>query len=145
MERTVGGRELVESNKSVVRRYFTEAFNENTAILSHLVANNIINHTAEPASRFGIEEYKEVHRASLALHPEWIVEDLIGEGDRVVCRVTLRGSVTDDPEKVSPRPSRSICVEQIHIFRLNDGKIAEHWAVKDDLGMLEQLGVIPTQ
>jgi predicted ester cyclase len=29
------------------------------------------------------------------------------------------------------------------MFRFKDGKIAEHWAVRDDLGMMQQLGVLP--
>ncbi len=35
-------------------------------------------------------------------------------------------------------------VEHIHIFRITDGKLSEHWAVRDDLGMTRQLGVVPS-
>lgn len=41
-----------------------------------------------------------------------------------------------------PATGDHVTMETIHIFRFEDGKIAEHWAVRDDLGMMRQLGVV---
>jgi predicted ester cyclase len=73
----------------------------------------------------------------------WTVEDVVAEGDRVVCRLTMRGTQTGrlDFEVLPLRPSnRSFTSEQIHMMRIVNGKIVEHWAGRDDLGMLRQLG-----
>jgi predicted ester cyclase len=43
---------------------------------------------------------------------------------------------------VATPKGKPIAVELVHIFRLRDGKIVEHWAVRDDLGMMKQLGAI---
>jgi predicted ester cyclase len=42
-----------------------------------------------------------------------------------------------------PPTGKSICQRQIHILRIQDGKVAEHWVIRDDLTMMQQLGLIP--
>ena len=44
---------------------------------------------------------------------------------------------------IAPTGKR-VAVQQTHRFRVADGKVAEHWAVRDDLGMMRQLGVMPS-
>lgn len=43
---------------------------------------------------------------------------------------------------VATPKGKRIAVELVHIFRIRDGEIIEHWAVRDDLGLMKQLGVI---
>jgi predicted ester cyclase len=70
------------------------------------------------------------------------IEDMIAEGEKVVTRKTYRG--THQGELLSiPPTGRHVSVGLIDIMRIVDGKVVEHWNVGDDLGMLQQLGVIP--
>ncbi len=69
------------------------------------------------------------------------IEDAFGAGDRVALRVTMRGVHAGEFFGI-PATGRRFSLKQIHIFRVADGKIAEHWPVRDDLGMMRQLGVI---
>ena len=67
------------------------------------------------------------------------VDDAFGDGDRVTIRCTVSG--THQGEFLGRAPTgRSFAVQQIHIFRMEDGRIAEHWACRDDAGMMKQLG-----
>jgi predicted ester cyclase len=70
----------------------------------------------------------------------------------VICRLTVKGThqgvpvvpVEGGPLLKAIQPTgKSYTVQHIHIFRIADGKIAEHWAARDDLGLLEQLGGLP--
>jgi predicted ester cyclase len=74
------------------------------------------------------------------------IEDLIAEVDKVVMRCTLtathKGQFPGFLEM--PPTGKSICQRQIHILRVQDGKLVEHWVVRDDLAMMQQLGLIPT-
>ena len=67
------------------------------------------------------------------------IEDAFGAGDRVALRCIARGTHTAEFLGRAPT-GRSFAVQQIHIFRVRDGKIAEHWACRDDAGMMHQLG-----
>ena len=72
---------------------------------------------------------------------EYEIEDVFGEGDRVALRVTLHA--THAREFMGrPATGRRFSMTQTHIFRIEDGKVAEHWANRDDAGMMRQLGFV---
>ncbi len=71
------------------------------------------------------------------------VEDQIAEGDLVVTRWTARGTHQGELMGVPPSSNRAT-VEGITINRIADGKIAESWANYDALGMMQQIGAIPS-
>jgi predicted ester cyclase len=68
------------------------------------------------------------------------------QGDKVVCRLTVSGTHQRVPElpveggmlMTVPPTGKAYIVQQIHIFRIENGKTAEHWAVRNDLGMMQQ-------
>ena len=66
------------------------------------------------------------------------VEDAIAEGDRVALRVTMRGTHTGD-FLGRPATGNRFATAHVHVFRVADERIAEHWAVRDDLGLMRQL------
>ncbi len=72
----------------------------------------------------------------------WEVEDAIADRDKVVLRVRMSGRHTGPFMNFEPT-GREFSARHIHIFRVTDGKISEHWANRDDLGMLAQLGLLP--
>lgn len=71
-----------------------------------------------------------------------IVEDLIAEGDKVAGRITTYGKHEGDLFGI-PATGKEIQVTGMAIWRIADGKIVEHWHETDQLGLLQQLGVIP--
>jgi predicted ester cyclase len=106
-----------------------------------LVAVDMVNHAAGPQGREGLDRIlrtidEDLGPVTLEQH------HLIGEGDLVAQHLTLRGVhrassmplLADTP--VSERPAAWTF---IHIWRVADGMIVEHWACRDDMGLLEQL------
>ena len=68
--------------------------------------------------------------------------EVVAAGDLVAYRATLSG--THEGELLGMPPTgRSFAVQHMHMLRMRDGRACEHWAVRDDLGMLQQLGIIP--
>ena len=70
------------------------------------------------------------------------VRDEIAEGDKVVQLVTMSGRHTGPLMGREPT-DRTFAVRHIYIWRIADGKIADHWGSRDDLGLLGQLGLLP--
>ena len=67
------------------------------------------------------------------------IDDAFGHGDRVALRCTARGTQTGE-FLGRAATGRSFSAQQIHIFRIEDGRVAEHWACRNDAGMMRQLG-----
>jgi steroid delta-isomerase-like uncharacterized protein len=134
-------------NKDLVRRYVDELNAHSVEGASRYVADNLVNHAAIPEAQ-GIAGFRRIMAKLFRAFPDgrWTCEDLIAEGDRVVCRMTVTGTQTGPLEFVKmplPASGKKMRTEQMHIFRVEDGKVAEHWAVRDDLGTLKQLGFLP--
>ncbi len=70
-----------------------------------------------------------------------VVEDLFATDDRVVARVRFSATPTGELYGVAPS-GRRFEAEHIHIWRVSDGRLAEHWMVRDDLGAMRQLGAL---
>lgn len=92
----------------------------------------------------GIEECKQVYDAFLsAFHDLQLeVEEMIAEGDPVMTRVT-RHALHEGEFAGMPPTGRDITLHAFTVFRLVDGKIAEEWEIVDELGLMEQLGMVP--
>ena len=133
-----------EGNKAVVLRYVEEVWNEHDLdAIDGLVWPDYLNHAATT------EEYRRggarrVWEWILSVFPDhrFEVEDAAADGETVAVRGTM--TATQEGELMGIAPTgKPVAAQQSHWFRVVDGKIAEHWAVRDDLGMLQQLGVIP--
>jgi steroid delta-isomerase-like uncharacterized protein len=70
----------------------------------------------------------------------FVIEDLIAEDDRVAVRLTASATVVGEFEGMAAA-GKSYRIGEIHIFRVRDGKIVEHWHQYDAAGMMRQLGV----
>jgi steroid delta-isomerase-like uncharacterized protein len=134
----------LEDNKAVVRRFIQEVFVEGREDAADvLLAPDFRPHTwasVEP----GIESFKATMRrmATLLSDVEMAVEDVIAEADRVAVRLTSTATVTDELMGV-PAAGKQYSISEIHVFRLREGRISEHWHVADLMTMMRQLGAFP--
>lgn len=87
-----------------------------------------------------VEVFVRLRRAFPDLHVA--VEDMIAEGDRVVCRNTVTGTHLGEYLGIPPT-GRSISYAEMFVFRFNGGRIVETWGVVDILSQLRQLGAVP--
>jgi steroid delta-isomerase-like uncharacterized protein len=134
-----------EENKAVVRRLIEEGYNEgNLDVVDELVAPDVFNHPAVPEHRHGIDGFKHVIVWVRDIGPDthYHIDDIIAEGDKVAVRMTVSGTHTGPIGDIAPTGKR-FSVDYVHWFRLADGKVAELWAVRDDLSRLQQLGLMP--
>ena len=134
-----------EDNKAIVRRYLEEAWNQGTVgILDELMAPTYARYMSGQASPLNREGQKQrittFRRALPDLH--LTIEDLIAEGDKVVFRITIRGTQQGTLMGIPPT-GKQVSLTAIDIARVADGKIVEHWGQMDTLGLLQQIGAIP--
>ena len=103
----------------------------------------VLIRTPLPVQATGAQAFKEVfatlHRAFPDLHVT--VEDLIEEGDKVVCRNTVTGTHHGQYMGLAPT-GKSVAYNEIFILRFVNGRIAEIWGIVDVLSQLKQLGQI---
>jgi steroid delta-isomerase-like uncharacterized protein len=132
---------MSDTNKAAARQYFESVNNRDTASLGTIVADDVRYHGMQVS---GLDQL--VSKVGEIVHaiPDFnvTIEDLIAEGDRVVARTKERGTQENEFEGM-PATGRSFEVDEVNIFRFENGKIAEVWQISDQLGFLSQLGLLP--
>ena len=135
-----------EANKAIVRRLMEEGINQaNESVFLDLLSPNIADHYARPGlppGREGWNLYRKLFRAGFP-DGRWAIVGIVAEGDQVAARAAFTGTHQGEFLGIPPT-GRKVTVSAIYICRLADGKIVERWANVDELGMLRQLGAIPT-
>jgi steroid delta-isomerase-like uncharacterized protein len=134
-----------EENKAIARRWFEESGNRhNLAIVDELFTPDYVNHALGAASGGGREGEKQLIAGMFTAFPDmrFTVEDMVAEGDKVAVRYTIQGT-HQGPFMGLPATGKAFTTMAIVILRFENGKIAEEWFQGDDLGMMQQLGVIP--
>ena len=135
-----------EENKVVARRVVKEFSNEkNLGAVDELFAEDFVNHSPGPgytSDREGLKQYVAIFHSAF---PDMIttIDDLITEEDKVVIRMTGRGTHTGDLMGIPPT-GKQVSVTSISIISVVNGKVAERWNITDVLSLLQQLGVLPS-
>ena len=142
---------MSESNKELVRRHFEEIWNrQDLAVADELMAEDYLEHgvapfgQAEPHRVNGPAAMRETAQWLLAQFPDlqMHIEAIVAEGDLVAVRVLSEGTNTGPLNGVVPPTGKRFSASQSHWFRVQDGKLAEHWATREDLVAMLQLGVV---
>ncbi len=137
---------MSEQNKALVRRIVQECFSKgNLAAADEVLAANYVDHNAPPGIPPGIAGFKQLVTMYRAAFPDLqvTVEDMVAEGDKVVVRWTGRGTHKGELMGIAPT-NKAVTVTGIGIDRIANGKIVEHWESWDQMGMMQQLGVVPS-
>jgi len=136
----------LDENKKLYLRLADEVLtNKNLALADDLIAADFREHVGGEARRVGIEGFKAARLRRNAAFPDWkvTVDDVIAEGDKVVARATGQGTHLGEYMGIPPT-GRRIKVSWIAIYRIAEGKLAEHWQQIDELGLRQQLGATLT-
>jgi steroid delta-isomerase-like uncharacterized protein len=131
----------LEENKTLVRRFVEQVFEQlRPEAVDELVADDFVSHTYPPTDDGKAYLRQATQRMAKTLSDiRFVVEDMIAEDDRVAVRLTAGGTAIGDVMGV-PAAGKSYEIGEIHIFRIRDGKIVEHWHQYDAAGMMRQLG-----
>jgi predicted ester cyclase len=133
-----------EENKAQFRRAYKEVLNQgNVSVVDELIAPDFFNHEAPPGRNRGPESMRGLANMLRTAFPDlhFEIEELVAEGDTVAGRLTMSGT-HEGPLMDMPPTGRSMRQDHMHFVRFRDGKAIEHWGVRDELGMMQQLGVI---
>ena len=135
-----------DTNKLVMRR-FTEFINTaSEKLASELIAPDAIFHVpgrSEPMR--GPAGYLAIIGMMRGGFPDiqWTLEEMIAEGDKVAARFTMRGTHSGTFLGVPPT-GKAIAVQAMNIYRLREGQFIEEHGQPDMLGLLQQIGAVPT-
>jgi predicted ester cyclase len=134
-------------NKTVVRQ-IEEAWNANQLDkLDGLFVPGFVQHSAVPGLPATLENAKQMHQMSMQAMPDRKTEimEMVAEGDRVVVRMRITGTNTGGfPWLGVPANGNQVDVEWISIYTLKEGKVTGHRALMDLMGLMQQLGTIPS-
>jgi steroid delta-isomerase-like uncharacterized protein len=132
--------------KALTRR-FIEEWNKGKAaamaVIDEMYATNFVSHGDEDIR--GIKNVKKSTSEEFSAFPDqhFTIDDMIAEGDKVAARITMTG--THKGEYMgAPPTNKKITIRAIAIERFAGGKIVEEWGQTDTLGLMQQLGLVPT-
>ena len=138
---------MSEQDKQSLRRIPLEALNEGRVdVIDEVIAPDYLERSPLPGyqpTRDGLKSFIRDFRSAIP-DLKYKVDHEISEGDFVVQHVT--GSGTPQHEFLGlPATGKSATWQEIHIVRVSGGKAVEHWGLVDMLGVMQQLGALPTQ
>jgi predicted ester cyclase len=137
-----------DSNKAVVTRYLDEVWaKRNLDAIPKYVAADLVNHGAIPEAQ-GAAGLRTIASKLLVAFPDMTgqVTNVATDGDEIVIvRQTMEATHTGNLDFKQPLPAtgKHVKVDQVHTYRIKDGKIVETWMVMDRFDLLSQLGVLP--
>jgi steroid delta-isomerase-like uncharacterized protein len=137
----------MEDNRAVVRRFIEEFKNKsNHDIVDELFSPNFVHHFQDPRVPKGREGFKLLGKSVASAFPDVHVkiEDLVAEDDTVVERNIVTGTHMGEFNGI-PATGRKVTWTEIDLYKLHDGKVTELWPEIDFLGLLTQLGAIPSR
>ena len=135
---------MLVDNKAVFRRYVEELWNrKNIAAIDELIAPDFVGRIAGSPDIRGLEGYKQFFLATCTAFPDLqnTVESVVAEGDAVAARWTSRGTHKGEYLGIAPT-GKYVTGTLTAIYRIVNGKIAECYGDADNLGLLQQLGVV---
>jgi predicted ester cyclase len=131
--------------KTQLSRIPLEVFNQgNFGLIDELIAPDFVEHYEQPGVPPTREGFKQLAMALRSAFPDlrYTVEDAIEAGDKIVHRLAASGTMKGDLLGIPATGTRATWTE-IHIGRVANGLLVEHWGLVDQLGMLVQLGIVP--
>jgi steroid delta-isomerase-like uncharacterized protein len=134
-------------NKAVVSSFVEEVINQGRLErVNDLVALDFVELDPLPGQQQGREGLKQVISAFRTAFPDihWVIEEMVGEGDKVFSRFTWHGTHRGEFFGV-PATGRQIAVKGMVVDRVVAGKMVDSRILMDGLGMMTQLGVIPSE
>jgi len=134
-----------EENKALVRRFVDEVQSRgNLDALDEICSPEFVNHSAPPGVPTNCEGVKQLTAMFRQAFPDsyFTIEDMMAEEDKVATRKTFHGTHKGEFMGIPPT-GQQVSMGLIDIVRIAEGRVVEHWAMGDNLGMMQQLGIVP--
>jgi steroid delta-isomerase-like uncharacterized protein len=134
-----------QKNKQVVRQFFEAADRQDIEGMEQLVSstNYFFHFPGMPSMDWNT--HKQFFTAFTSSFPDLHHEivDLVAEGDKVAVRFSVTGTHKGELQGIPPT-GKKVSFGAMDFITLIDGKIAEDWLNADIMGLMQQIGAIPT-
>lgn len=139
---------LAEEIRASVQREVDEAWHKgNLDVLDELYSADFVRHSPPPFGDIeGLESFKEQIADTRTVYPDFrvTIDEIIVEGDRAAGRWTIQGTHKGQSTLLPiPPTGKQVTGSGCTVSHIEDGKIVEQWFYPDNLGFLQQLGVVP--
>jgi len=136
---------MAEDTNALIRR-FEQAFSEiDTATVDELCDPNLVDHNPAPGQEPTLAGFKDTMAMYRAQFPDYVsvIESVISEGDTAATRWSVTATHDHDAFGV-PATGKRVSASGMNFYRLDGGRIVDVWTQFDQLGLLQQLGAIPS-
>ena len=137
-----------EENKAVLRREVEELYNHSgdLDVVEEIFSPDYVSYEPTSGETRGIEGARQFAATFREAFPDLqcTIEDMVAEGDKVVVRFRARGTHQGETETFGPATGEQMEITGITIKRVSEGKIVEAWTNFDAMGMMQQLGHLPS-
>jgi steroid delta-isomerase-like uncharacterized protein len=134
-----------QTTKQIALDHLSRLNQGDVAGAAALMSEDCINHAAVPSAQ-GRKGFQAIVQKLRSAFPDmtYKVEDTLADGDRVMLRITATGTNTGTFAMTHlsfPPTGKSVSFEQIHVLRIANGQIVEHWLGQDTFAFMRQLGL----
>ena len=134
-----------ETNKATIRRMVEQVYNERRLdLIDEFFTEDFVGHNVGAPPIHGQEELRAGIAMALDAYPDFhlALDDVIAEGDKAAARWTSRGTQRGELLGV-PATGKLITQQGMVFYRMVNARIAEVWFHADNLGLMQQLGIVP--
>jgi len=133
---------ITMGNKQIIQLLYQEVLVEwNWSLIEEFIAPQFISHDWPKDGPTGPKAFRDYYSGiiqSVLPDARYEIDDLIGEGDKVVVRWRLLGTHKGSYQNIAPT-GKFITLKGIAIYRLENDKVVERWVVTDLYGLLEEI------
>ena len=135
---------MSEQNKAVFEKLMSALNAKDMATMESLVADDFVDNDAMPGMAPGRQGMIDMMGMFVGAFPDLnvVVEHWVAEGDLVVGVMTTKGTQTGEFMGM-PASGKKFSVREMHMVRVANGKMAEHWGLSNEMSMMQQLGLMP--
>ena len=135
----------IENNKKVVVDFFDALRNGDGTAIDRLTTKDFVFHV-ENGTDIGKAAFIKLVTGAVTAFPDHSssIDDMVAEGDKVAVRMTSTGTHRGRLGKFAPT-GKYFSIKEYFFLRLENGRIAEDWGLKDALGHYQQLGILPAE
>ena len=135
---------MSEQTKAVFEKLMSALNAKDMATMESLIADDFVDNDAMPGMAPGRQGMIDMMGMFVGAFPDLnvVVEHWVAEGDLVVGVMTTKGTQTGEFMGM-PASGKKFSVREMHMVRVANGKMAEHWGLSNEMSMMQQLGLMP--
>jgi steroid delta-isomerase-like uncharacterized protein len=130
-------------NRALFQEFVNGMNNKDVSFVDRLVDPDFVDHDPAPGQAPGLQGIKDLMQMFFTAFPDLhvTVNRLVADEDTVAGAVTTEGTQDGDFMGI-PKSGMKISITELHMMRIANGKMVEHWGVGDGMTMMQQLGVM---